>query len=157
MQSKTPHLKSMRSVPGFLAFLVVALAALILATPGCRHKDSTIVGPTDTSSTQYHIELEDTSTIYVPNDTITVHMYDQGNVLQIGRPLTFRAEFDSNRVTHWATSTSTAWGCNPPLVYSGSGGGGQDNPVEVIHAYYVDPTSRDTLAHAFRTYMVRPR
>jgi hypothetical protein len=139
--------------PVILLFLVV----LVICVSACRDKESTIVGPGPGPGNGWNIDLENTPVLYAPpNDTINVHLTNPEGNPSIGKTLTFRAEFDSNQVTHNAQTTSSSWGCNPPLVYWGNGSDDQDNPVEIIYAYYIDPISHDTLARASRTYSVRP-
>ena len=139
---------------GRVQFLYTAFEAgiqtIIAACEGVIGVDSIV-----TEWDAWNISLEEVSTLYVPNDTIDVHLYDPNGELAIGLPLTFRAEFDSNQVTHNAQTTSSSWGCNPPLLYWGDGNDDPDNPVETIHAFYI--ASQETLAHAYRAYAVRPR
>jgi hypothetical protein len=136
--------------------LLLSVAVLFVVS-ACRDKDNTIVGPGPSPGNGWSLDLENTPVLYAPpNDTINVHLTDPEGNPAIGKTLTFRAEFDSNLVTHNAQTTSSSWGCNPPLVYWGNGSDDQDNPVEIIYAYYIDPTTHDTLAQALRSYAVRP-
>lgn len=133
-------------------------AGLLLLMSACRDKERTIVGPGPGPGNGWSIDLENTPVLYVPNDTITVRLTNPEGNPALGKLLTFRAEFDVSQVTHNAQTTSSAWGCNPPLLYWGDGSDDQDNPVETIYAYYIDPvTPPDTLARASRSYSVRPR
>ena len=137
--------------------LLLSVVVLFVVS-ACRDKDNTIVGPGPGPGNGWSLDLENTPVLYVPNDTISVHLTDPDGNPALGKTLSFRAEFDSNQVTHNAQTTSSSWGCNPPLLYWGDGSDDQDNPVETIYAYYIDPgTPPDTLARASRSYAVRQR
>lgn len=133
--------------------LVAAILALVIAS--CRDKDDNIIGPGPGPSGEWRIELENTTTLYVPNDTVDVRLFDPTDVLATGRLLRFRCEEDSGRITASASTTTSSWGCNPPLLYWGNGSDDQENPNETIHAYYI--SGAETLAHAFRSYRIQQR
>ncbi len=145
-----------------IAFVLIA-SILIMAT-GCREKD-TPTGPDSTQPGSWHITLEDTSTLYITvdgsniyGDTVDVRLYGSGGALSIGSLLRFSAEVDVTPITGFATTVDTSsmsWGCNPALYYWGDGSDDQENPTEIIHAYYI--VDSETLAHASRSYRIAPR
>lgn len=135
------------------------MSLLLLSFYGCRSKE-TVVGPSDSTSGHWHIALDTSATLFIPNDTLYVRLFDPNGVLAVGKLLNFAAEVDTNHVTSVATTWDTTvywWGANPAVIYFGTGGNDQDNPHDVIDAYYIDLQSHDTLAHTSRAYRVLPR
>ena len=134
----------------------------LIAFVACREKDPVVpVGPLPTG--QWYIALEDTTTIVVPqgggnSDPIDVRLIEPGGSIATGKLLYFSCDFDVNHVTSSALSTDTTgqypWGCNPALIYWGDGSDDQEQPIEMIHAYYVDLQTHDTLADTAVTYRI---
>ena len=144
------------------AFAAMVLSLTLAPLLGCHDKAGP-TGPGPGPTGEWHILLDDTNTIYVPvgggnSDPIYVRLFDPDGNIASGKLLSFVAEVEPNHVMPSATSTDTLgqypWGCNPALIYWGAGGNDQDNPHEVVNAYYVDVQSHDTLARTSATYRV---
>jgi len=147
------------------ALLLFAISILtILTIAGCREKD-TPTGPNGNPDGEWQIALENTSTLFITvdgpsilGDTIDVRLFTPEGVLAVGKALRFAAEVDVTPITAFATTVDTlslSYGCNPALYYWGNGSDDQENPTEIIHAYYIEGS--DTLAHASRSYAIAPR
>lgn len=145
------------------AFAAMVLTLSFLLFAGCRDKAGP-TGPGPGPTGDWQIVLEDTSTIYVPlgggnSDPIKVRLFDPNGNIAPGKLLSFTSDVEPNRVTPSATTTDTLgqypWGCNPALIYWGTGGDDQENPHEIIHAYYVNLQTHDTLADTTASYRVQ--
>ncbi len=145
------------------AFTAVVLSLSLSPFVSCRDKAGP-TGPGPGPTGEWHIMLDDTSTIYVPvgggnSDPIYVRLFDPNGNISSGKLLSFTADVEPDHVTSTATSMDTLgqypWGCNPPLIYWGAGGNDQENPHEIIHAYYVSLQTHDTLADTTATYRVQ--
>ena len=141
--------------------ILITTALIALLVSSCREKDDNIVGPGPGPGGSWIVILEDVPTLFVPNDTINVRLFNPQGALSIGQTLRFAAVVDSIPITRTAQTSDTVsrfWGCNPPLLYWGDGSEDQETPSETIHAYFINPDPpHDTLAHAFRSYRVLPR
>jgi hypothetical protein len=150
-----PHWQGMKWL-----FIGAMAAAILLAA--CRSKDNNIVGPPPDGTGSWTISLDSSDTLYVPNDTIAVRLFDPTGAWASARALQLQATISVDSVSSQATTASDTlshpWGTLTPVYYWGSGdAGGQEQPHEIIHAYYVDPQSHDTLAETSRFYYVAPR
>jgi hypothetical protein len=125
-----------------------------LSGTSCRKK---VVATDDTTGTpigEYSIVLiHSQALIRQGNDTITVRVHDPSGAVAVGI-LVHSVAATGPVVTSSATTTDTTtrpWGCNPPLMYWGTGDA--DNR-ETIDSWAIQVGTLDTLAHTRQYYKV---
>jgi hypothetical protein len=136
------------------------LLALALASGGCRHKDFPISPDTTLPPGPWTLELRAPMVMYrdqvgghVINDTIVVRVFNAEGRLTGGAMIRSQASVSHDSVTPIATSLTDTindwWGCDPAVIYWGSGGvDGQ----ETVHSWVV--VSGDTVAQASASFKV---
>jgi hypothetical protein len=155
--STAPFLRALlRGLSGLCPLLLLVLA---LASGGCRHK-SNPVGPDTTQPGQYSIELRAPLVMYrdhvgghVINDTIVVRVFNSVGQWQGGKLIRSQASVSHDSVTSaattWGDTTAHWWGCNPAIIYWGSGGvDGQES----VHSWLI--VGGDTVAEASVSFKV---
>src|SRR5512145_1488597 len=146
--------------PAAFAAILIALSISVVAM-SCREKDGNISGPGPDPNGSWAIVLDTASTLYVPNDTISVRLFDPQGMLAVGKLLRLAATISQDSVSAVVTTADTLsrpWGSNPPVYYWGTGDtGGQEQPHEIILAYYIDSDTQDTLAQTSKFYHVTQR
>ena len=147
--------------PAF-AFFLLAMAVLLLLISACRPKDDTSVGPGPGPGGSWSIRLDTSSTLYVPNDTISVRLFTPEGAWAPGKLLHLESTVSPDSITAQTTTAadtlSRPWGSISPVVYWGTGdAGGQELPHESVNAFYIDLQTHDTLARASAAYRVTHR
>lgn len=141
--------------------MILLAVLLTLLTSTCRPKDDTINGPGPGPGGSWSIVLDTSSTLYVPNDTISVRLFTPEGPLATGKLLNFEATISVDSISQFATTRDTIgapWGTQSPVYYWGTGDtGGQEPRHELIYAYYIDLQTDDTLAVTSRFYLVADR
>jgi hypothetical protein len=139
-------------------YFACAIAALwtTLVLSGCRSDPPTKPTPNDwrlvlmTPDTFYR----DTVSGHVPNDTIKVRVFNPEGNLFANAIIHSRAAISHDSITQAANSYSDTtthwWGCNPPLIYWGSG---HTANRDTIFSWAV--VDADTVASASVSFEVR--
>jgi len=154
-QPAQPH--SSQSV----AFMILSAVLFTLITSACRPKDDTINGPGPGPGGSWSVVLDTSSTLYVPNDTVSVRLFSPDGSLATEKVLKFEATISVDSISQFATTRDTVgapWGTQIPVYYWGTGDtGGQESRHELINVIYIDLQTHDTLARTSRSYLVADR
>jgi hypothetical protein len=153
----TPKLSS--AVAGAIVFFtLLTIMAVAVAGSGCRHKSNPLTPP-DSNAGHWTLVVRGPRIIYrdhlgghAPNfDSITVRAYDPSGVLRGDIWVRSQCDVSRDSVTlnvHTRSDTATEWrGCEPHLVYWGSGG---PDGAEVIRSYLVNDTDTVWAAYGFK-------
>lgn len=142
-----------------LAFAAISLIALAL---GCRTK-STPTGPDDPPPGVWSLYLDAPPSMFrnapgghVENETIVLRLFNPEGRAPTGVRIFSQCDVSHDSVTlnTWTADTlSRPWGCNPPLLYWGSGGA---DGREVVRSWAVSIAQgdTDTLASASASFKV---
>lgn len=157
------------STAGRRALLIRAAACLVLAGSlfGCREKDNPII-PEPPGPQTYTLRLSNPEIFYrnhagghVENDTITVRLFNNLGVPVGGMRLrcqclvsrdSLSAALDNVIVRTKSDTLVWPWGCDPALIYWGSGPAEPD-AYEVVTCHALNGT--DTIATAQTVFLVR--
>ena len=131
-----------------LAFAAISVTALAL---GCRSKE-TPTGPDDPQPGPWRMWLDAPPSMFrnapgghVINDTIVLRVLDPLGHVPAGVRIFSQCDVSRDSVTmntwSWSDTVARPWGCEPPLIYWGSGGA---DGREVVRSWAVSIAQGDT-------------